>query len=206
MRNLIGWDTDSISSDKRPRGVRRRFLTSKLLRGSPAQYSIALCRSAATTVRCVACSLPMADQRIARGILVANFIPGFVLCTVHGAITQSVVPAVGSVPLFFSSGLGLYLFASGRLRSQTQKRPLLGRPGDIGDAQIGPDSDEEELSSPVVHSFWIFLADAILAAALMIVLVFTWIQVPSGGYWCGAGGAGGAMLAAYGTVPLLVNL
>jgi len=202
MRNLIGWDIDSISSDKRPRDLRGRFLTSRLLRGSTDQYSIALCRSAATTAPCVACSLPMADQRIARGILVANFIPGFVLCTVHGAITRNEVPAVGTVPLFFSSGLGLYLFASGRLRSHAQKRPLLGRPDDIGDAQIGPDSDEEELSSPVVHPFWIFLADAILAAALMIVLVFTWIEVPR--RW--GGGTGGAMLAAYGTVPLLVNL
>jgi hypothetical protein len=54
----------------------------------------------------------------------------------------------------------------------------------------------------LTHRISVFVMDVVLAAGLMVVLVFTWIRT---------GRAGDrrpelAMLAAYSTVPLLVNL
>lgn len=70
--------------------------------------------------------------------------------------------------------------------------------GDDGDEG----SDRGDGESVLTHRIFVFVVDLILAAALMVVLVFTWIRT---------GKEGDrrpelAMLAAYSTMPLLTNL
>jgi hypothetical protein len=63
---------------------------------------------------------------------------------------------------------------------------------------VEPQLEEYSLT----HSVLVFAIDAILAAALMVVLVFTWIRNSTSR----RGGNKMVMLAAYATIPLLVNL
>ncbi|KAK3308355.1 uncharacterized protein B0T15DRAFT_524226 [Chaetomium strumarium] len=63
------------------------------------------------------------------------------------------------------------------------------------------DEDEGEPASVLTHRILVFVVDVILAAALMVVLVFTWIRTER----ARNKSPQLAMLAAYGTVPLLVN-
>ncbi|KAM5355533.1 hypothetical protein ACJ41O_002179 [Fusarium nematophilum] len=107
-----------------------------------------------------------------RIITIASFLPAFPLCLAHGILSHNPVPAVGLVPLALSAGGGTFL--------------LRARNGD-------EDGRPHRLSHPVL----VFVCDVILATALMVVLVFTWI---------GKGhSASLSMLAAYATIPLLVN-
>ena len=55
-------------------------------------------------------------------------------------------------------------------------------------------------SSGVPHAAAIFAADTVLAAGLMVVLVFTWIIAPH------SRDAGLSMLASYATMPLIISL
>jgi len=58
----------------------------------------------------------------------------------------------------------------------------------------------------LTHRILVFVVDVLLAAGLMVVLVFTWIRTGrrTGGRWDRS--AELAMLAAYATLPLLLNL
>ncbi|KAK4100211.1 hypothetical protein N658DRAFT_473874 [Parathielavia hyrcaniae] len=95
---------------------------------------------------------------------------------------------------------------------------VVGRGGDVSEHEVvvggveeGPsgidadedddDAGERDGESVLTHRIVVFVADVVSAAALMVVLVFTWIRT---------GREGDrrpqlAMLAAYSTVPLLVN-
>ena len=99
----------------------------------------------------------------------AAFIPAFPLCLAHGVVSHGVVPAVGLVPLAFSSAAGVFL-ATRSAHHDKFKHPAL-----------------------------IFASDVVLAAALMVVLVYTWLTAPQRS-------ASFSMLAAYATIPLLFNL
>jgi len=105
---------------------------------------------------------------------VLSFIPAFPLCLVHGVISHEPVPAIGLLPLAFSAAMGIVLCQSPQRRSR------------------------------VSHPAAIFTADVVLAAGLMVVLVFTWIVSPHSRYWPPSN-ASLSMLAAYATMPLLVN-
>lgn len=159
----------------------------------------------------------------------ATFLPAFALCIAHGARSGSPVPAVGLVPLAFSSGLSIFQLV--RLRrynkqNQKKKQAVVGRrpsqqqlPQDNnaaeaaaqetqapeleqqqGDGERGGEEGDgdDELTQQPRNPILTFFADMLLAAALMVVLVFTWIQKGDS--------AELAMLAAYATIPLLVNL
>lgn len=69
------------------------------------------------------------------------------------------------------------------------------------------DSEEDEIEggngeSVLTHRILVFVVDAVLAASLMVVLVFTWIRTGKDG----DRRTKLAMLAAYSTIPLLANL
>jgi hypothetical protein len=86
----------------------------------------------------------------------------------------------------FSAGTGIYLLIRGRKSQQ-------------------PPADEEgaggDSSPEYAHPIIVFAVDAILAASLITVLVFTWIGTGTE-HWTSEM----AMLAGYATIPLLVNL
>ncbi|SPQ21382.1 0b1f7687-29e2-4a4a-bbcc-3808dae77ca5 [Thermothielavioides terrestris] len=163
-----------------------------------------------------------------------SFAPALPLCVAHAALSADPVPAVGLVPLSFSAGLSAFLLLAvgrgagedGQRQQQQQQHEVVvkeeeeeeegrlmgessaavGRgfqPG-LGDVEEGEDAHgAARRRSPrlLTHRITVFVADVVLAAALMVVLVFTWI---------GTGHRRDkspelAMLAAYGTVPLLVN-
>ena len=100
-----------------------------------------------------------------------SFIPAFPLCLAHGVASRGpgIVPAIGLVPLAFSSAAGVFL-ATKSAHHDKFKHPAL-----------------------------IFASDVVLAAALMVVLVYTWLTAPQRS-------ASFSMLAAYATIPLLFNL
>ncbi|KAI1774497.1 hypothetical protein F4818DRAFT_418095 [Hypoxylon cercidicola] len=154
----------------------------------------------------------MADNRTLRIVTAANFLPAFPLCLAHGVVSKSPAPAVGLVPLAFSAGAGVFLVS----RHSSKKKQAAPEPerGDVGEGQEqeqvqeqgqgdiqqpqGPsNASKPAKSNPIL----VFAADTILAAALMIVLVFTWIDSSSGS----SNSAETVMLAAYATMPLLVN-
>ncbi|KAF4975237.1 hypothetical protein FZEAL_7944 [Fusarium zealandicum] len=114
---------------------------------------------------------PSASHKTLRLITIASFLPAFPLCLVHGILAHSPVPAVGLVPLAFSATGGVFL-----LWPRASEDGRLAR-----------------LSNPVL----VFVCDAILAAAFMVVLVFTWIAKSYSPSL--------SMLAAYATIPLLIN-
>lgn len=71
------------------------------------------------------------------------------------------------------------------------------------------EEEAEEKKTPLyAHTIFIFFVDSILAAGVMVVLVFTWINTQKGRTGINNPVLGGklAMLAAYATIPLLANL
>ncbi|KXX78769.1 hypothetical protein MMYC01_204406 [Madurella mycetomatis] len=161
-----------------------------------------------------------------RTATILSFLPAFPLCVAHGVLSHTIVPAIGLVPLLFSSGAGIYLLADARRRDQRRARGKQrgATIGPEGGGDAGPSAgegnarddgydyqgrsghDEEAVvdvddgGSVLTHRIVVFVADVVLAAGLMVVLVFTWI-----------GARGGwqrpevTMLAAYATIPLLLN-
>ncbi|KAF5013608.1 hypothetical protein FDECE_413 [Fusarium decemcellulare] len=116
---------------------------------------------------------PPAFHRTFRLVAIASFLPAFPLCLAHGILSHNPVPAVGLVPLAFSASSAVFL-----LRRHAN-------------------DDHDGLARKLSHPVLVFVLDVILAAAFMVVLVFTWI---------GKGrSASLSMLAAYATMPLLVN-
>jgi len=157
----------------------------------------------------------MADARLLRIVTIATFLPAFGLGIAHGTLSHDLVPAVGLVPLAFSSSFAIFLLSRHRKRAKAKQRQSEVETEEAGTSQsqeeTAHDHGDGELqsllarphdhsSAPVAHPILVFLADAILAAALMVVLVFTWVGAGSG-Y-----SAELAMLAAYTTIPLLINL
>ncbi|KAK7914192.1 hypothetical protein PG985_011895 [Apiospora marii] len=162
-----------------------------------------------------------------RIVAAATFLPAFALCIAHGARSGSPVPAVGLVPLAFSGGLSVFqLVRLRRYNKQDQKRkqsvvrrpsqqqllprdneaaeaaqetqtPELEQQRQQGDGERGGEEGDDEATQQPRNPILTFFADTVLAAALMVVLVFTWIQKGDS--------AELAMLAAYATIPLLVN-
>ncbi|KAL2022417.1 hypothetical protein VTK56DRAFT_5484 [Thermocarpiscus australiensis] len=164
-----------------------------------------------------------------RKAAVLSFLPALPLCIIHGVLSHDVLPAVGLVPLSFSAGVSLFLLVRPRRRRRGKQR---ARGTDVEEAvpsgggeERGDEGEGEEAAGPsglreretdddgsdgggehqsgesvLTHRILVFVVDAGLAAALMVVLVFTWI---------GTGRTRErpelAMLAAYATMPLLVN-
>lgn len=155
----------------------------------------------------------MADTRTLRIVTAATFLPAFPLCLAHGVVSSSPTPAVGLVPLAFSAGAGVFLISR---QSAKNKQPIHEpEQGDGGEGQAQDqvpehgqgETQQPQRSSGTTTPTWsypilVFAIDTILAAALMVVLVFTWIDSSSGG----ANRTETVMLAAYATIPLLVNL
>lgn len=163
----------------------------------------------------------MADSRTLRIVTATTFLPAFPLCLAHGVVSHSPTPAVGLVPLAFSASVGIFLIS----RQSAEKQPISepergdgveeGQEQEQGDEQVeGQERGQENAERPQVtsdaltptptrnHPILVFTVDTVLAAALMVVLVFTWIDSSSGS----TNSAETAMLAAYATMPLLVNL
>ena len=169
-------------------------------------------------------SPPETAQAPLRVVAAATFLPAFALCIAHGARSGRPVPAVGLVPLALSSGLSIFqLVRLRRHRQQNQKKKqqqaVARRPSQPprddeaagaaqeapapaleqqGDGERGGEEDDDEWAQRPRSPVLVFFADAALAAALLVVLVFTWTQKGDS--------AELAMLAAYATIPLLVNL
>ncbi|KAK4119199.1 hypothetical protein N657DRAFT_582150 [Parathielavia appendiculata] len=169
-----------------------------------------------------------------RKAAVISFLPALPLCIVHGVLSHDVVPALGLIPLFFSAVVSIFLLLVGRRRrralpeakgkgrqtggvDEDLEGSVVGRGGDVSEREVvegaerepsgieadvdGEDEEESLGHSVLTHRIVVFVADVVFASALMVVLVFTWIRT---------GRAGDrrpqlAMLAAYSTVPLLVN-
>lgn len=161
----------------------------------------------------------MADARTLRIVTAATFLPAFPLCLAHGVVSNSPAPAVGLVPLAFSASVGVFLVSRQAAKRQPPPEPERGDGGEEGQAQepgqeqegqredTRQTQDASHTLTPTptptqTHPILVFVVDTILAAALMIVLVFTWIDSSSGS----TNSAESAMLAAYATIPLLVNL
>ena len=159
----------------------------------------------------------MADTRSLRITTAATFLPAFPLLLAHGVVSSSPAPAVGLVPLAVSASTSIFLL-SRAARKQQSAEPERGgvQEGYAQEAQLEqePGLEQEFAQQPQErpeapaptsnrnHPILVFAVDTILAAALMVVLVFTWIDSSSGS----TNSAESAMLAAYGTIPLLINL
>ena len=127
-----------------------------------------------------------------RLVPVAALVPAFALCLAHGVVSHRPAPAAGIAPLFVSAVSSLVLL---------RLRPAPAAEGD--EAGAGADGEEEQTAAQrarevLMHPIVIFALDALLAAALMLVLVYTWMSPGRRGSL--------AMLAAYATIPLLAAL
>jgi hypothetical protein len=158
----------------------------------------------------------MAAQGL-RIVAVASFVPAFPLLLAHGIMSHSAVPAVGLIPMAFSSSASLFIFVRQNKKKESGSEeeegaaaaPLVATGESEGEesataaaaAAVAEQSHQEPSSSPAFseHSALIFAVDVVLAAALMTVLAFSWMKAE---YFDGRS----ATLAAYGTLPLLANL
>lgn len=130
----------------------------------------------------------MAAQSL-RIVAVTSFIPAFPLLLAHGIISSSPVPATGLVPLAFSAGASLFILL----------RPKKPTSSDRDEEAPPQDAEAQESSNDAAHPIVLFVVDLILAAALLTVLVFSWLKSAQFN-------GQQATLAAYGTIPLLLNL
>ncbi|KAK4153054.1 hypothetical protein C8A00DRAFT_43990 [Chaetomidium leptoderma] len=92
----------------------------------------------------------------------------------------------------------------GRDRGGGEEEEVASRSGlEPDDDDDGDDEHDCERAgeSVLTHRILVFVVDVILAAGLMVVLVFTWIRTR----WAGDRRPELAMLAAYSTMPLLIN-
>ncbi|KAM0475125.1 hypothetical protein ACHAPX_007259 [Trichoderma viride] len=127
-----------------------------------------------------------AAARPLRILAVASFVPSFALCIAHGVLSHRPVPAVGLIPQAFSVATSIAL-----LRAARSHRP------DADVESVGSAHGGFSIRAVLTHPIVVFLHDVILAAALMIVLVFTWIHHGRS--------ASLSMLAAYATLPILTS-
>ncbi|KAM7210926.1 hypothetical protein V8F06_013683 [Rhypophila decipiens] len=153
----------------------------------------------------------MAEDKGLRIVTIASFLPAFGLGIAYVTLSDQAFPAVGIIPMFFSSSFAIFLLSRHRRRAKDKQRQtdIEGSDATASHEASHQHSADDELtsllarshthSSHVAHPILVFLADAILAAALMVILVFTWIQNSS------SNSAQLAMLAAYMTIPMLIN-
>lgn len=119
-----------------------------------------------------------------RVFLIVLFGVAFPLCLAHGILAEHILPAVGLVPQAVSAVVAALLL---RLR---RRNPSSGDE---------PQHDEHfSYRNTIAHPVAVFAFDVVLAAAFMIVLVFTWTN--------GVDSPALSMLAAYATLPLLCSL
>lgn len=90
---------------------------------------------------------------------VFSFAPAFILCIIHGIVAEMAVPALGLIPMFFSSLLGAFLM----YRDQIS---FGGSPITLTRANI-------------------LFADLALGTGLLLILILSWIFVPG---WRSDGG------------------
>ncbi|KAK3984761.1 hypothetical protein QBC44DRAFT_276709 [Cladorrhinum sp. PSN332] len=165
------------------------------------------------------------QARLLRGITILTFLPAFPLLIAHGVLSKSLVPAIGLVPLFISAVVGLFLISKYRAKDRRQNQlqntttvEVVGGRGVYSDDDVlqnhppdesagwegnREDEDEEDETireSVFTHRILVFLTDAALTVGFAVVLGFTWVKTEMMN-----GDAILAMLAAYGTIPLLVN-
>lgn len=122
---------------------------------------------------------------------IASFLIAFPLCIAHGALSHTTAPAVGLVPLGTSASVALWFLLRRPRRSDNQA---------AGESADSSGDQTTEHSAEARRPILVFFVDAVHAVALMVVLVFTWIHSRR------KGNAALSMLAAYATIPLLVNL
>jgi hypothetical protein len=164
-------------------------------------------RPTTRTAQMSECETPA--TRNLRALAVVTFLPAFPLCLVHGIVTSQPVPAVGLVPLAFSTGTSVFLLVRGahqRFAGSTAARHGIHAsrhrlPADRGPLVEEGNSDHDPtIQMPPQRPVLVCAVDIVLATALMVVLVCTWVHNRR------EYSAPDAMLAAYATVPLLVNL
>ncbi|KAK4169031.1 hypothetical protein QBC43DRAFT_308550 [Cladorrhinum sp. PSN259] len=155
------------------------------------------------------------EARLLRGITVLTFLPAFPLLIAHGVLSQTLVPAIGLAPLLVSAVVGLFLISRYRARDRRRQKSLAGgqyvddsvhghaahhHPPDESVGWEGEDeANGEEEETVFTHRILVFFTDAGLTVGFAVVLVFTWVKTEM------SGDAILAMLAAYGTIPLLMN-
>lgn len=139
----------------------------------------------------------MASQDL-RVVAAATFIPAFPLLIAEGVVSHHAVPAVGLVPLFFSSGTSLLIMLRIRAHHHRRRKHSRGSHSSSSSSSSSENEDDEAACDPEYPIIY-FVFDTILAAALLVVLVFSWTKSDqlSGKL---------ATLAAYATIPLLINL
>jgi hypothetical protein len=128
----------------------------------------------------------MAAQGL-RVIAAASFLPAFPLLLAHGIVSSSAVPATGLVPLAFSASASLFILLRQKKSTASEEAPRR------------QDAEEGDSADGSAHPIIVFAADVVLSAALLIVLVFSWLK---SAHFNGQQ----ATLATYATLPLLVNL
>lgn len=166
-----------------------------------------------TTTRISRTTLP---HPALRKTALLSLLPALPLCITHGALSEDLFPALGLVPLFFSALVSTFLLVRARRLEKGKQADaerieaeglLDSEADDDGGNGDGADGCEEHErgESVLTHRIVVFVLDAGLAAALMVVLVFTWLEIGSGRM-----GEGErpelVMLASYATIPLLDNL
>ena len=94
-----------------------------------------------------------------RAISLATFPPAFIILLIAGLQLSHVIPAIGLVPLFFSSAYSALLLANER-KCGCQAGGLTGTP---------------------FH----FILDFVIGTALLVCLILAWVLMPGG--WRGSG-------------------
>ncbi|KAF2796920.1 hypothetical protein K505DRAFT_358888 [Melanomma pulvis-pyrius CBS 109.77] len=87
-----------------------------------------------------------------RAISIATFPPAFLILLIQGIVSHGVLPALGILPLFFSSAFSALLLANEK-KCGCQSSGLTGTP---------------------IH----FVFDVLLAIGLLVLLILTWIFLP----------------------------
>lgn len=124
-----------------------------------------------------------------RAALVASYIPGFALCVASGANSHNPLPAIPVIPM------------TGSLLSSVV---ILRRNHCKSDGSAGLDSERGWGRSKTTNPLGLFLWDLFMAASLITMLICCWVFFDFEGKWYYSAGTG--VLAAYATMPPLVNL
>ncbi|KAK0721805.1 hypothetical protein B0T26DRAFT_700332 [Lasiosphaeria miniovina] len=159
---------------------------------------------------------PDRQLRRLRMLCIVTFLPAFPLCLAHGIASEGIAPAIGILPMAFSAALSCFLLWRMRKDRAAAAKAFNHHAHHRGiDAEDASDEEDGGLvlvakSAPAL-SFFVFLADLILALSILTALVFTWVDVSINrnqwrSYWPKTQHGDMAMLAAYGTIPLMVNL
>ena len=156
--------------------------------------------------------------KLFRILTFAAFLPALPMLLAHGFLSKHLFPAIGLIPQSLSLLAGIMLLryklksATSSIESSLEAGQTDGVATDpttsaTGNAAPLQDQDEEDdhhhhdtstVHGKMTHPFVVFFFDIILAASIMVVLVFTWKSSSTS--------AGLSMLAAYATIPLMLSL